>query len=330
MKINNLIIFGGNRDKENGPVVPLIQSALRKKISVVLFTDNIHLKMRDNQNIGFREKLKNYEEKGLKIKNCKKISVDQIKKFVNEKTLGLSINSKWIFEQEIIDLFKGNMFNYHNTRLPLERGAGAYTWRILSKSNLGGLTIHKMDAKLDTGDIIYKKNFIFPKTCKIAKDFYKYIEKKENKFLEEFIDKAKNNKKFKIKINLNKNSTYWPRLETKKHGFIDWNWTTKDIESFIHAFDDPYPGASTFLDNKRIFLKKCQISNEKTDFHPYQAGIIIRKYNKSILVAANGKGLIIHQILNKNGKDIFSQIKLGHRLHTPTSVLDDAKTYRVK
>ena len=162
MKINNLIIFGGNRDKENGPVTPLIQSVLKKKIPVVLFTDNIHLKMRDSQNIEFREKLKNYEKKGLKIKNCKKISADQIKKFVNEKTLGLSINSKWIFEQKIIDLFKGNMFNYHNTRLPLERGAGAYTWRILSKSNLGGLTIHKMDAKLDTGDIIYQKNFIFP------------------------------------------------------------------------------------------------------------------------------------------------------------------------
>ena len=46
MKINNLIIFGGNRDKENGPVTPLIQSVLKKKIPVVLFTDNIHLKMR--------------------------------------------------------------------------------------------------------------------------------------------------------------------------------------------------------------------------------------------------------------------------------------------
>ena len=98
----------------------------------------------------------------------------------------------------------------------------------------------------------------------------------------------------------------------------------------IQAFDDPYPGASTFLDNKRIFLKKCQISNEKTNFHPFQAGIIIRKYNKNILVAANGKGLIIHQILNENGKDIFSQIKLGHRFHTPTAILEDAKTYRAK
>ena len=67
MKINNLIIFGGNRDKENGPVTPLIQSVLKKKIPVVLFTDNIHLKMRDSQNIEFREKLKNYEKKGLKI-----------------------------------------------------------------------------------------------------------------------------------------------------------------------------------------------------------------------------------------------------------------------
>ena len=38
---------------------------------------------------------------------------------------------------------------------------------------------------------------------------------------------------------LKKNSTYWPRIDTESHGWINWNWSGEEILNFIKAFDDP-------------------------------------------------------------------------------------------
>ena len=46
-------------------------------------------------------------------------------------------------------------------------------------------------------------------------------------------------KKTKEKKQDEKNSSYWPRLNSKIHGWIDWSWSPKEISDFIKAFDDP-------------------------------------------------------------------------------------------
>ena len=328
MKIDTLILFGGNRDKENGPMHDFIRQALQKKFHVILFTDSAHLQMKTKDDNRFIDILKKEEKNGLKWFEVKKLTLSQLKKYVTSSTIGISINSSWFFNKKMIELFKRNLYNYHNTRLPLERGAGAFTWRILSQNRLGGLTMHKMNVTLDTGDIILQKKFVFPKNCKLPKDYYDYIFDKETIFFSKFLDKIKNGLKFRTKPNLNKHSTYWPKLDTKNHGYIDWNWDAKEIELFICAFDDPYFGASTFLDGNKIFIKKCKINPETMKFHPFQSGIIFRKNEEKIFVAAKGGSLIIYDVFDENYEKITSKIKLGHRFFTPTKILEKAKTYR--
>ena len=47
-------------------------------------------------------------------------------------------------------------------------------------------------------------------------------------------------------------SVYMPRLHTLTNGFINWDWSSKEIGLFIRAFDDPHEGASTFIDSKNF------------------------------------------------------------------------------
>ena len=65
----------------------------------------------------------------------------------------------------------------------------------------------------------------------------------------------------------NKNSFYWPKLDTRKNGWINWNWESKEIVDFINSFSEPYSGASTMLNNEVIRLKIAKKANSKIKFH---------------------------------------------------------------
>lgn len=86
------------------------------------------------------------------------------------------------------------------------------------------------------------------------------------------------------------------------HGYIDWSWKGRDIEAFANTFDGPDQGASTFLDAERVRLKGCYLTDEDLDFHPFQAGSIVRSYDDHVFVAACDGLLRFSQILKKTAR----------------------------
>lgn len=320
-KIKKLLLFGGNRKNENGPLLNLALKAIKFIDEIVIFTDEQHFNLSTQNGVSFGQKLEGKNITGLKWILTEKIDVPMLSEHVTENTLGLLINSNWIVKQDIIDIFKGRLFNYHNTRLPEERGAAAYSWKILSGSQEGGITVHKVVAKLDAGDIVKKKDFLFPEECRVSSDYYKYMEKLETSFLIEFLE----GKDITCIQQKESDSVYMPKLNTLTNGFINWEWTAEEIELFIRAFDDPHDGASTYFHDARLHLKKCFLTDREKTFHPFQAGIIYRKNAGSIFIAAKGGGLEIKEVFNEKGEDILSEVKLGHRFNTPQQFLDNAK-----
>ena len=108
---------------------------------------------------------------------------------------------------------------------------------------------------------------------------------------------------------------------------MNWQWNTNDIELFIRAFDDPYHGASTFIDGKKVRLKKCSIKKVGS-FHPFQVGIIFRIINDKLFVATVDGVLIIKDVFDIKGNRINSSMKLGHRFFTPYKYLEQSFTIR--
>jgi methionyl-tRNA formyltransferase len=123
-------------------------------------------------------------------------------------------------------------------------------------------------------------------------------------------------------------STYWPRLSTHHHGFIDWSWSAADLERFICAFDDPYAGASTYWNGQRVRLKRV-FSDAGLTFHPFQSGIVYRKTADTLWVAASGGGLALQSVSNDDdGLDCRAKVRLGDRFSTPAAVLEQAQEFR--
>ena len=105
------------------------------------------------------------------------------------------------------------------------------------------------------------------------------------------------------------------------NGWINWyTWNTDEIIRFISAFDDPYDGASSMIDNNRIYIKNAKLV-KKSKFHPFQNGLICKINNKTYNVITINGIIKIEIIFEKKSRQF---IKLGDRIYTPIQKLEDA------
>jgi len=129
------------------------------------------------------EKIK-YFKKNITVKqSSKKVSYNVVKNF----DLVISFGYRHIIEKEIISKFK-NLINVHIGFLPYNRGAHPNFWSFMENTP-SGVTIHKIDEGIDTGNIIYQKLIDFDlnknrKRLTFSNTYKKLIGEIENIFIE--------------------------------------------------------------------------------------------------------------------------------------------------
>ena len=264
-------------------------------------------------------------------KNCLKFLKTN---FNFKRTLFIGMGPRYIFKKNTIKLFQDNFINMHNSRLPLDAGGGAGSWTIMRQDRIANMCIHMMTPEIDGGPIIANETSLFPKSCALPIDFAKHSSNLSISFYDKFIKELVNGKRFDLMPQIKYLSRYNPRLNTEISGFIDWNLDSYDLINFIDAFDDPYNGASTFLNNGKfgkLYLKKAQLHGGDTPNHPYMAGIISRHDKKWITVCTRSKHmLVIETINNSKGENIINLLKVGDRFFTPINKLEKAKSKRIR
>ena len=236
----------------------------------------------------------------------------------------LSISGAWIFKKETIgNLFHGKLFNVHGTRLPQNRGGGGRSWQIMMGVRLGFCQLHLVDGGVDTGNIVRTEEFLYPSSCRIPKDYDEIDLNKNVSFVTNFIEEILSGGiDTETSSQTEYFSSYFPRLNTRDHGWINWNDEITHLERFICAFDDPYEGAKCFWRNQMVFVKKVCVDFQDQSFHPYQAGIVYRNNGKWLCVCALGGSLIVEDITDTKGNKILEKIKVGDRLFTNSASVD--------
>ncbi len=279
------LLIGGNRRHEDGPLLSFALKLIDWGFDVNIVTEDLHLNMPTSDGRIFADRLIEHNISPIVLDE---ISVDSIRHLVDEQTWGLSINAIWIISQEVIDLFGGRLFNYHNARLPQESGAACYTWKILRNHRKASLIIHDLTKEIDAGNIRMAFDFDIPLGTQA--EIYEQMRPLEDYFLGKWARECEEGGNFPVIVQDQAERCYFPTLDTMANGWIDWSWTGEEIASFIMAFDSPHLGASTMLGEKRLHLINAQYSDEVDDFHPFHAGIIFRKTNGRIYIAARGSG----------------------------------------
>jgi methionyl-tRNA formyltransferase len=249
------------------------------------------------------------------------------KKFgLKANNLMLLTNSIWKINKNLIDVFKNNIFNIHIGKFPFQIGAGGASWLKLVGAKLSSITIHEVTEEYDEGKVLIEKDFKLSENFSLL-GYYSSVRKIEKLAYKLFFNIVENKKKLKLKLKNKKDQVYMPRLNTKIHGFIDWSWDASEIVNFINAFSNPYQGATTFIKQKKFFLKNAIFNKSKLKFHPFQSGIVFNKNSKSLNIAAKNGFIKVNNVLDSKGRKInLNSIITGSRFFTSSFYLDQARS----
>ena len=277
-------------------------------------------------------------EKDIKINIYDNLNED-FKNLINKKckiknTLFVSLGARYIFKKDTIENFLlNNLVNFHGTRLPLDAGGGRISWAIMREDRINNQSVNLITEKIDSGPIIDNILSLYPASCKIPLELQKYDDERFLNFYKKFVQQVIKGKKFELKNQINYLGRYNPRLNTNINGLIDWSLNSYDLINFINTFDDPYQGASTYLNSGnhgKLFLKKCQLHGGDSSNHPFMSGTVTRHDIDWIVVSTAGKHmLLIEKVFNAKGKNILSEIEPGSKFFTPMNELENAKNKRI-
>ncbi len=266
----------------------------------------------------------------VRLEVCEDVNdAPQVDGLITKTTLGISLGAPWMFRARLIEAFRGRLINSHYSRLPQDRGGGGFSWRIMRGQRMGGETFHLVTEAVDAGPIVKSCAYTFPPACATPAGFQAYAAMRTYRLLAELLAEIARGQAVALIPQDERRSSYWPRLNTEQHAYVDWSWGLQDIERFIQAFDDPYAGAATFMRGQRVRLKQAAAHAADGTFHPFQSGLIYRVAADHVVVAAREGSLVIRQVLTDEGRSILPSMRVGDRLYTPAECLEQARRTRV-
>lgn len=168
-----------------------------------------------------------------------------------------------IIPESVINHFKYGLLNIHPSLLPTYRGASPIQTAIANCDNTTGVTIIKMDQKMDHGPIVTQFKEEILKTDTFESLATRLFERSADVITDLIEPYVKN--KINIKEQDHEKATF-TKLISKEDGFVDLkNDPAKKIEAKYRAYS-PWPGIWTKMaDGRRLKIISCHLSEDENE-----------------------------------------------------------------
>lgn len=114
------------------------------------------------------------KQSGVELKFGQNPNDLEVINWIKEKNIDIvMISFGFIVKSELIQAIKVAVINKHSALLPAFRGLFPVFWALQTDSPVG-VTIHKVDAGIDTGEILYQKKYYLPE-CRTVFQYYRLI-----------------------------------------------------------------------------------------------------------------------------------------------------------
>ena len=192
-----------------------------------------------------------------------------------------------ILPQTVLDTPKYGCLNIHGSLLPRWRGAAPIQRAILTGDQETGVTIMKMAAGLDTGDMMYKTLCPIQATDTSATLYEKLAAQgamaicevlKSEQTLQNYLDHREVQ---------DETLTIYAQKLSKTEAKIDWTLSAIDIDRSIRAFN-PWPVAFTPIDeNNNLRIWNSEISSENAQNATPGTILAINKHGVHVACGTN-------------------------------------------
>jgi methionyl-tRNA formyltransferase len=189
-----------------------------------------------------------------------------------------------LLPQAVLDIPAWGAINIHASLLPRYRGAAPIQWAVISGEAETGVTTMRLDAGLDTGDVLLQRSTpIAPDDT--SQTLHDRLGILGAELLAETLQGLRKGTLEPIRQDPNM-ATYAPPLK-KGQGLMDWSLSARELDCRVRGFT-PWPTAFTFLRGKRLIIHRARGDDSPVTGEPGT----ITSWDDSAIRVLTGRGIL--------------------------------------
>lgn len=162
----------------------------------------------------------------------------------------------WLISKELLDMVPKGFIGIHGSLLPKYRGGAPLVWSIINGDKHTGVSLFSFTEGMDEGDVwgqhsisISETDYISDVLGKAERAARSLINSCYGGILEETIAPVPQD---------HRNATYCA-LRREEDGWINWMNSAEKVFNFIRAQSEPYPGAFTSYNGKKLYIWRAHL-----------------------------------------------------------------------
>jgi len=198
----------------------------------------------------------------------------------------------------VLNIPKISAINVHSSLLPKYRGAAPINWAIVNGEIETGITIMKLNERMDSGDILAQTKFnIRPdEDAVLLRNKMKGV---APKFLLNTIELIEKDEVTPVKQK-EKDVSFAPKL-TKELGQIDWKKSAAAIRNQIRGLK-PWPCAYTSYKGKMLKILETELV--EVQGNPREPSEVVAIFKKGMIVATGEGGLLVYKVHLQDSREM--------------------------
>jgi len=208
--------------------------------------------------------------------------------------------------REILAIPPAGSINLHGSLLPRYRGRCPVNWVLLHGEKETGVTLHYMTPKPDDGDVIGQQSVAID-DGDTALSLFGKLDQAAAALLDQELPAIKAGTNARLPQDAESASYYGGR--GPQDGEIHWNQSAAEIRNLVRAVTRPYPGAFTYLVNRKCILWQVAVISSPQQAAP---GTVIA--TNPLTVACGEDALIVEFGQVENGV-FLSGVRLAEELN---------------
>jgi len=190
--------------------------------------------------------------------------------------LVLNIHSLHIMDAAVAASPRIGAFNLHPGPLPAYAGLNAPSWAVLHGEDSHGVTLHWMDAGLDTGAIAYQARFGVTATDTGLSVAARCV-REGLALVSTLLETATRSPADIPRIAQDRRRRSYFGRDVPHGGVVDWHWPAREIDAFVRASDyhplpSPWGTPTTLLDGAVVKVARTALTGAPTDAPPGTVG----------------------------------------------------------
>jgi len=241
--------------------------------------------------------------------------------------VAVSVNWPTLVPQSVLDMFAHGVLNAHAGDLPRHRGNATIGWSILTGEREIVVTVHRMDADLDSGPVLAKRAYAMDETTYIA-DVYAFCELAVPEMFAEVIDGLARGTLVPAAQVAPPEAILRCFPRTPEDGWIDWSQDAVSIARLVRASSAPLDGAYTVRGDDRLTIWRAHAEQLAYQYLGVAGQVIELRVRTGEVAVLTGVGVLVLERVQSPDTTIVpaaeclrsTRLRLG--MHVPTRVDD--------